>query len=80
MTDEILPDRDKKAIKKPTLRWALHLLRGVHCVSQKIGDEMRYSLQGMSETKKKIIRLMGGEGMRIYSLGETILLQQRITQ
>jgi transposase len=78
--NEILPDRDKKAIKKPTLRWALHLLRGVHCVSQKIGGEMRYSLQGMSETKKKIIRLMGGGGMRIYSLEETILLQQRITQ
>ena len=45
----------------------------VHCVSQKIGDEMQYSLQGVSETKKKIIRLMGGGGMRIYSLEETIL-------
>ena len=73
--NEILPDRNKKPMKKPTMRWVFHLLRGIHWVTQKVESERRYGMHGMNETKEKIVRLMGGGALIIYGLPEAVLLQ-----
>ena len=75
--NETLPDQNKKPVKKVTMRWVFHLLRGIHWVTKKVGDDRQHSLHGMTEMKEKIIILMGGGALIIYGLPEAVLLQQK---
>lgn len=65
---ETLPNQIKQPTATPTLRWVFQLLDGVNRVIVKVGEEIRYIWQGITEIRRKILSLLGQRVMSIYQI------------
>ena len=66
--NETLPNQINQPIKNPTMRWVFQMLEGVHVVYVRIKNEITKKITGITEIKKKILRLFFPEVQLIYKL------------
>ena len=69
--NETLPNQKNKPIQNPTLRWVFQLMEGVCAVSipsNQIEDRPTVHITNITETREKIIQLMGSNACSIYGL------------
>lgn len=72
---QTLPNQINQPTITPTMRWIFQLMDGIHFVTLQINGLTQKSIQGWTEIKQKIIRLMGKTVMQIYGLGDNVNLQ-----
>jgi len=75
MHNETLPNQINQPTKTPTMRWIFQLMDGIHFVTLNMNGVIQKIIQGWTEIKQKIIRLMGKAVMQIYDLGDNENLQ-----
>jgi transposase len=75
MHNETLPNQINQPTKTPTMRWIFQLMDGLHFVTLNINGVTQKIIQGWTQIKQKIIRLMGKTVMQIYDLGDNVNLQ-----
>jgi transposase len=63
---ETILDQVKNKLKKPTLKWAFILMRGITEVKVEIDSKVITQIANMNEVKAKIIRLMGKNCEKYY--------------
>ncbi|WP_423202763.1 IS1634 family transposase [Legionella yabuuchiae] len=73
--NETLPNQINQPTKTPTMRWIFQLMDGIHFVTLNINGVVQKIVQGWSDIKQKIIRLMGNTTMQIYGLDDNVNLQ-----
>lgn len=75
MHNETLPNQINQPTKTPTMRWIFQLMDGIHFVTLNMNGITQKIIQGWTDVKQKIIRLMGITVMQIYDLGDNVNLQ-----
>jgi transposase len=69
--DETLPNQKKKPIQNPTLRWIFQIMEGIIMVSihsSELDNINATHITNMTETRNKIVRLLGPHACEIYGL------------
>ena len=64
-----IPNQINQEISNPTLRWVFQCFDGINLVQQ--GDKYSYDtlhLDGLSDLRQKIIKLIGGQAMHLYKI------------
>ena len=62
-TNQTLPNQINKQVKNPTARWLFHIMAGVHVVYL---DDNQYIILNITETKHKVIDLLGTHVQKYY--------------
>lgn len=57
------------------MRWIFQLMDGIHFVTLNMNGIAQKIIQGWTNMKQKIIRLMGKTIMQIYGLGDNVNLK-----
>jgi transposase len=57
---ETIPDQLKKPTNNPTMRWVFQLFEGVDLIIANLDPIKKTFIQGLNETRKKIVSLLGG--------------------
>ena len=70
--NETLPNQINQPTKTPTMRWIFQLMDGIHYVVFKVNGVIQKMIQGWTDIKQKIIRLMGKTIMQIYNLVDNV--------
>jgi len=65
---ETLPNQIGQPTSTPTLRWLFQLLEGIHRVIFYLQDQAQGVIEGLTELKRKILRLFGQQVCRIYQI------------
>lgn len=73
--NETLPNQINQPTKTPTMRWIFQLMDGIHYVTLTTNGIAQKIIQGWTDIKQKIIRLMGKSTMQIYGLDDNANLQ-----
>ena len=64
-----IPNQINQEIATPTLRWVFQCFDGINLLQQ--GDDYIYDklhLDGLSELRQRIIKLIGGHAMHLYKI------------
>jgi len=70
--NETLPNQINQPTKTPTMRWIFQLMDGLHYVAINMNGVVQKTIQGWTDLKQKIIRLMGKPIMQIYNLADNV--------
>jgi len=73
--NENLPNQINQPTKTPTMRWIFQLMEGIHFVTLNINGIAQKTIQGWTDIKQKIIRLMGKPIMQLYGLDDNVNFQ-----
>ena len=73
--NETLPNQINQPTKTPTMRWIFQLMDGIHYVTLTTNGIAQKIIQGWTDIKQKIIRLMGKAVMHIYGFDDNANLQ-----
>ena len=65
---ETLPNQIKQPRSRPTLRWVFQLLDGINRVLVRTKEGVRAIIEGLTELKTKILRLLGPGVEQIYRI------------
>jgi len=65
---ETLPNQIGLPTATPTLRWIFQLLEGIHVVTVTIQRQVRVIIDGLTDLRKKILRLFGQKVCQIYQI------------
>ena len=68
---ETLPNQIGQPTATPTLRWIFQLLEGINVVTVVIQRQVRVILEGLTDVRKKILRLFGQKVCQIYQIAST---------
>jgi len=66
--EETLPNQIGQPTATPTLRWIFQLLDGIHVVTVTLQHQVRVILDGLTDLRKKILRLFGQTVCQIYQI------------
>ncbi len=68
--NETLPNQSKKQIKNPSFKWIAQMMRGIMVIYCHLdnGTLIKSNVSNLTDVHKKIIRLYGGEAVKIYEL------------
>ena len=66
--EDTLPNQIGQPTATPTLRWIFQLLDGIHRVTVHIQDTVTILIEGLTDLKRKILRLFGQNVCHIYQL------------
>jgi len=69
--EETLPNQIGQPTATPTLRWIFQLLEGIHVVTVVIQRQVRVIIDGLTDLRKKILRLFGQKVCQIYQIPST---------
>ena len=65
---ETLPNQIGQPTSSPTLRWLFQILEGIHRVVFYLQGQVQVVIEGLTELKRKILRLFGQQVCRIYQI------------
>lgn len=65
---ETLPNQIGLPTATPTLRWIFQLLDGIHVVTVTLQHQVRVIIDGLTDLRKKILRLFGQKVCQIYQI------------
>ena len=68
---EILPNQIGQPTATPTLRWIFQLLEGINVVTVTLQRQVRVIIEGLTDVRKKILRLFGQNVCQIYQIAST---------
>jgi transposase len=63
-----IPNQIKQPTANPTLRWVFQLFHGVHCARVNVNEQTKLIWHGLTEIRKKILRLLGEKVTTIYQI------------
>ena len=66
--EETLPNQIGLPTATPTLRWIFQLLEGINVVTVVIQRQVRVIIEGLTDLRKKILRLFGQKVCQIYQI------------
>lgn len=69
--DEQLPNQINVATPRPTLRWVFQLLDGINRIIVRTAAGIRTLIEGLTELRKKILRLFGPRVQQLYQIPPT---------
>jgi transposase len=67
-TETTLPNQIKQETATPTLRWTFQMLLNINCVTIAMDGISHSTWSGLTDLRKRILRLFGTEVMKIYGL------------
>ncbi len=67
-TGESVPNQIGQPITSPTLRWVFQMLEGIDYVRVKIHGKVRNFINGITDLRRKILRLFGQTVCQIYQI------------
>ncbi len=68
---ETLPNQIGQPTATPTLRWIFQLLEGINVVTVTLQRQVRVIIEGLTDVRKKILRLFGQNVCQIYQIAST---------
>ena len=68
---ETLPNQIGQPTATPTLRWIFQLLEGINVVTVTLQRQVRVIIEGLTDVRKKILRLFGQNVCQIYQIAAT---------
>jgi len=68
VTNDTLPNQINIPTKTPTLRWVFQILEGINRVTLGKGSTVQRLIDGMTQLRRKILRLFGPNVCRIYQI------------
>jgi transposase len=66
--NETLPNQINQPTERPTLRWVLQLLEGIHRVRMTGQSQLQDLIVGLNDVQIKILRLCGEAVCRLYQI------------
>lgn len=69
--EEVLPNQIGQPTTRPTLRWIFQLLDGIHRVTLSVQGKIETMTEGLTDLRRKILRLFGQTVCQIYQISPT---------
>lgn len=70
-TGQTIPNQIHQPTDRPTLRWVFQLLEGINRVVLYLEDRVQVIIEGLTDLRRKILRLFGLTVCRIYQISPT---------
>ena len=67
---QTLPNQIGQPTYRPTLRWIFQLLQGIHRVVFSVQDQVLVIIEGLTDLRRKILRLFGQKVCQIYQISD----------
>ena len=67
---QTLPNQIGQPTERPTLRWIFQLLQGIHRVVFSVQDQVLVIIEGLTDLRRKILRLFGQKVCQIYQISD----------
>jgi hypothetical protein len=66
--NKTVPNQIQHPTQRPTLRWVLQLLEGIHRVRVTVHGHMQDLIEGLNEVQITLLRLFGEGVCRLYQI------------
>ncbi|MCF6299046.1 MAG: IS1634 family transposase [Thiomicrorhabdus sp.] len=66
--NQIIPNQINQPVQHPTLRWIFQLFEGINFITHNVNNTIKIMVDGLSDLRKKILRLLGPTVCRIYQI------------
>ena len=65
--DETVPNQINQEIQNPTMRWVFQIFEGINLVSFVLGTQCFQQIDGLNDTRNKILKHLGTRVAQFYS-------------
>jgi len=66
--NQTIPNQINQPVKSPTLRWIFQLFEGINLITHNFNNTIKIMVDGLSDLRQKILRLLGPTVCRIYQI------------